>query len=60
MKCSRFSFIVAPGITPIPPVMTRVGMPSVCESTAVNIRVERITVTLSFAAARAKRGGNAM
>ena len=34
MKCSRRSFIVAPGMTPTPPVITRVGMPSVCESTA--------------------------
>ncbi|GHI25840.1 hypothetical protein Shyd_72110 [Streptomyces hydrogenans] len=34
MKCSRFSAMVAPGITPTPPVMTRVGMPSVWESTA--------------------------
>lgn len=34
MKWSRFSAMVAPGITPTPPVMTLVGMPSVCESTA--------------------------
>lgn len=32
-RCRR-SAIVAPGRTPTPPVMTRVGMPSVCESTA--------------------------
>jgi hypothetical protein len=35
MKYSRRSFIVAPGTTPTPPVTTRVGIPSVCESTAV-------------------------
>ena len=35
MKYRRFSFIVAPGTTPTPPVTTRVGMPSVWESTAV-------------------------
>ena len=34
MKCSRRSFIVAPGMSPTPPVITLVGMPSVCESTA--------------------------
>ncbi len=34
MKCSRRSAMVVPGITPTPPVITRVGMPSVCESTA--------------------------
>lgn len=34
MKWSRFSAMVAPGTTPTPPVITRVGMPSVCESTA--------------------------
>ncbi len=34
MKWSRFSAMVAPGMTPTPPVITRVGMPSVCESTA--------------------------
>jgi hypothetical protein len=35
--CSKYSLrssIDAPGITGTPPVMTRVGMPSVCESTA--------------------------
>jgi len=31
--------IVAPGITPTPPVITLVGMPSVCESTACRTRV---------------------
>src|ERR1035437_6662325 len=30
-------------MTPTPPVMTRVGIPSVWESTAVNIRFARIT-----------------
>lgn len=34
MKYVRRSAMVAPGMTPTPPVMTRVGMPSVCESTA--------------------------
>ena len=33
-KRSLRSSIVAPGSGPTPPVMTRVGMPSVCESTA--------------------------
>ncbi|GAA1680228.1 hypothetical protein GCM10009830_29060 [Glycomyces endophyticus] len=30
--------MVAPGMTPTPPVTTRVGMPSVCESTALMSR----------------------
>ena len=34
----RRSAMVAPGITPTPPVITRVGMPSVCESTACRTR----------------------
>lgn len=34
MNQRRFSAIVAPGMVPTPPVITRVGMPSVCESTA--------------------------
>ena len=34
MKYRRRSYMVAPGITPTPPVITRVGMPSVWESTA--------------------------
>ena len=42
IKKSRFSFMVSPGITPTPPVTTRVGIPSVWESTAVNIRFERM------------------
>ncbi|GAA2862695.1 hypothetical protein GCM10010517_21720 [Streptosporangium fragile] len=33
-KCSRRSAMVEPGMTPTPPVITRVGMPSVWESTA--------------------------
>ena len=33
-KYSRRSCIVAPGTGPSPPVITRVGIPSVCESTA--------------------------
>ena len=32
-KCSLRSSIVAPGTGPTPPVMTRVGIPSVWEST---------------------------
>ena len=36
------SSIVAPGTTPTPPVMTRVGMPSVWESTAWKTRAARI------------------
>ena len=31
-----------PGCTPTPPVMTRVGIPSVCESTAVNDRTRTL------------------
>src|SRR3569833_2339331 len=34
MKWRRRSAIVAPGMTPTPPVTTRVGIPSVWESTA--------------------------
>ncbi len=41
-KYRRRSNIEAPGITPIPPVITRVGMPSVCESTAWKTRFVRI------------------
>jgi hypothetical protein len=37
--------MVAPGIVPMPPVMTRVGMPSVCESTAWKMR---LVLMLSF------------
>src|SRR5689334_12631508 len=43
MKCSRRSFMVAPGMVPTPPVTTRVGMPSVCESTAVNSLDDRMS-----------------
>lgn len=35
------SFIVAPGTGSTPPVTTRVGMPSLCESTAKIVRVYR-------------------
>src|SRR5690606_23974993 len=42
MKYSRFCAMVSPGTTPTPPVMTRVGMPSVCESTACRTRRLRI------------------
>ena len=41
-KYRRRSAIVSPGITPTPPVITRVGMPSVCESTAWKTRFVRI------------------
>ncbi len=45
-RCSmaywRRSAMVAPGIGATPPVTTRVGMPSVCESTALSARTERI------------------
>ena len=34
MKYRRLAIMVSPGMTPMPPVMTRVGMPSVWESTA--------------------------
>ena len=37
-KCSLRSSIVSPGSAGIPPVITRVGMPSVCESTAEKAR----------------------
>ena len=37
-KCSLRSSIVAPGIVPTPPVTTRVGIPSVWESTAARYR----------------------
>jgi len=37
--------IVEPGRVPTPPVITRVGMPSVCESTAWNTCRERISPT---------------
>src|SRR5579862_6763938 len=36
--------MVAPGTGPSPPVITRVGMPSVCESTAVKYRTARMSV----------------
>src|SRR4051794_1662118 len=45
-KWRRRSIIVAPGITPTPPTMTRVGMPSVCESTAWKTRRARIAAIL--------------
>src|SRR5437763_1429854 len=38
--------MVSPGITPTPPVMTRVGIPSVCESTALKYRVARTSTHL--------------
>ena len=38
MKYRRRSNMVAPGMTPTPPTTTRVGMPSVWESTAWNTR----------------------
>src|SRR3954471_3940918 len=41
-KYSRRSFMVAPGTVPIPPVITRVGMPSVCESTACRTSLLRM------------------
>ena len=34
MNHCRFSAMVVPGMTPTPPVITRVGIPSVWESTA--------------------------
>ncbi len=42
MKYSRRSAMVAPGTTPTPPVTTRVGIPSVCESTALRYLLNRI------------------
>ena len=41
MNHSRRSAMLAPGSTPTPPVTTRVGIPSVCESTALISRVVR-------------------
>src|SRR6516225_5977951 len=43
----RRSAMVAPGMTPTPPVTTRVGMPSVCDSTVWITRCERIRATPS-------------
>src|SRR5699024_4686631 len=37
----RRSAIVAPGSTPTPPVITRVGIPSVWQSTACGTRLDR-------------------
>ncbi|MFV4914526.1 hypothetical protein PFZ49_13535 [Microbacterium lacticum] len=37
------SFIVAPGTGSTPPVTTRVGMPSLCESTAKIVRDDLTT-----------------
>src|SRR5688572_20576749 len=34
--------MVSPGMTPTPPVTTRVGIPSVCESTALMVRLVRM------------------
>ena len=48
----RRSTIVSPGITPTPPVTTRVGMPSVCEST----RMDDAAATASARARCAQRG----
>src|SRR5690349_7742946 len=48
MKCRRRSFMVAPGMVPRPAVTTRVGMPSVCESTAVNILEARMSAAQCF------------
>src|SRR5262245_60170922 len=46
-RCSRNhrrrSFMVAPGIVPMPPGITRVGMPLVWESTACRTSVLRMT-----------------
>ncbi len=41
MNHSRRSAMLAPGSTPTPPVTTRVGIPSVWESTALISRVLR-------------------
>src|SRR5690625_6590039 len=37
--------MVWPGRTPTPPVMTRVGIPSVCEATPCRTRLERMRST---------------
>src|SRR5580693_8202300 len=42
----RRSAIVAPGMTPTPPVTTRVGIPSVCDSTVWITRCDRIGARL--------------
>src|SRR5690349_20606501 len=46
-KYRRRSAIEAPGISRTPPTITRVGMPSVCESTAWNTRRARISAAHS-------------
>jgi hypothetical protein len=48
-KYRRRSFMVAPGMVPMPPVITRVGMPSVCESTACRTSLLRMTGLLPYA-----------
>ena len=57
-KWSLRSSIVAPGSGPTPPVTTRVGMPSVCESTAAKTRAALKRRPLRRAARRAPRRGS--
>src|ERR1044072_4707264 len=61
MKYRRRSNMVAPGNTPAPPVTTRVGIPSVCESTAWKTRSLRMGSVKPFREGRlgglAHRGG---
>ena len=54
-KCSLRSSIVAPGSGPTPPVMTRVGMPSVWESTAAKTRAALKRAPAARGARRAPR-----
>ena len=56
MKYWRRSAMVAPGMTPTPPTMTLVGIPSVCESTAWKTRRARIRSALRRAPSRSPGG----
>ncbi len=53
-KCSWRSSIVAPGIGPTPPVITRVGIPSVWESTALTARAALTQARLPSTASAAR------
>src|SRR5206468_4168637 len=56
MKCRRFSFIVSPGIGPMPSTTTRVGIPSVWESIALTARTGVLTSAGSDGRARGGAG----
>jgi hypothetical protein len=53
---SRRSAIVAPGIAPTPPGITRVGMPSVWESTALKYLVAPISGSAASSSLSGPRG----